>query len=235
VVNIAKWIFNKKRLISLMQAKPFRITVLNSSSAQALTDLRIRCFRQSPSFSFFDEAALQWTTVDESSVVLGVFTALNELVSTVRIAIRPDRDAVESFLAYSTENVPDRFPAMIAGRAATDRRFTKLGIAAVMRRVILKNAQRLQVASLTGVVYEDAPRVRSMLSHGYEFFDSPKNWDAEATITAKPIIISMPFSAFTNAMNLIEAESSKIISQCEVDEAKITDAFNQDARRNALL
>jgi hypothetical protein len=216
-----------------MQDKQFLITVLDSSHAQVLADLRIRCYRQSSSFSFFDETALQWSATDESSVVLGVFTKNNVLVSTVRTTIRVNRAEVESFLSYSTENVPDRFPAMIAGRSATDTAFTKHGLAAAMRWVIINNALRLQIASLTGVVYEDAPRVRSMLSHGYEFFDSPNHWDTEATLLAKPIVISMPAKAFKNAISLIETESSNILSQCNFDERKMTEAFDQDANRHS--
>jgi hypothetical protein len=58
VIFIAKRIVSGQEYINLMQDKQFLITVLNSSRAQVLADLRIRSYRQSSSFSFFDETAL---------------------------------------------------------------------------------------------------------------------------------------------------------------------------------
>jgi hypothetical protein len=217
-----------------MNFKLFRVGVVEPSHAEEITQLRIRSYRLSSSFSWFDETALHWNEVDRNSAVLGVFNERNLLVSTVRASIRVDRFAIDLFLMYSTKNVPTRLPALIGSRSATHADYAKVGLAAAMRWVIVRNSLRLQLGSITGVVYDNAPRVRSMMSHGYEFFDAPEQWDDEATVLAKPIIISMPASAFSNAVHQIELEAAKVLSDCEFDEPAITAAFDQEAARAGI-
>jgi hypothetical protein len=209
--------------------KPFRIGLLSREHAAELVLLRKQCYRLSTSFSWFDEAALEWTAVDDASVVVGVFDGQAGLVATVRASIRADRPSVEAILAYATHNVPDRFPALVGSRSATNPAFTRHGLAAAMRWVLVGHAMRLRLGSITGVVYDDAPRVRSMLAQGYEFYTPPHHWDAEATLVANPIIISMPASAFAQAKALIESQAAQSLAACSVDDAAITQAFDQHA------
>jgi hypothetical protein len=211
--------------------KPFRIGLLSRQLSADLVLLRKQCYRLSTSFSWFDDAALEWTSVDESSVVLGAFDAQAGLVATVRASIRADRASVEALLSYATQNVPDRFPALVGSRSATNPAFARHGLAAAMRWVLVGQAMRLQLGSITGVVYDDAPRVRSMLTQGYEFYTPPRHWDAEAKLNANPIIISMPSSAFAHARALIESQASESLASCSVDDAAIRQAFDQHAAR----
>ena len=100
-----------------------------------------------------------------------------------------------------------------------------------MRSVIVGQSKRLGLSSITGVVYDDAPRVRSMLAQGYEFYKPPEHWDCEARLAANPIIISMPASAFSGALQTIEAQAGEAIATCEFDMKKIVLSFNQEAVR----
>jgi hypothetical protein len=158
----------------------YRVVPIDASRADELVALRRRCYALSKSFEWFDERALDWSVDDAASVVLGVLDADGALVSSVRATIRHDRDAVEAMLMYSTRTVPARFPALIGARSATSPEHARHGLAGVMRRTVVSQAYRLGLASITGVVYDDAPRVRSMLAQGYEFYDPPEHWDREA-------------------------------------------------------
>lgn len=214
-----------------MIAKTFRVTVLGAERADELARLRRRCYRASTSFSWFDESVLEWTPVDASSVVIGSLDGDGALVATVRASCRPDRAAVEALLGYSTERVPPRHPALVGGRSATDAQHARQGLAAAMRWVIVRQALRLDMASITGVVYDDAPRVRSMQAQGYEFYEAPRQWDAEARLRAKPIVISMPAPAYRDALRLIEAQAADALAACAFDDAVFDAAFDADARR----
>jgi hypothetical protein len=207
----------------------YRVVTVDEARAAELVALRKCCYALSKSFEWFDERALEWSADDAASVVLGVLDAGGALVSSVRATIRRDRDAVESMLMYSTRGVPARFPAMIGARSATEPAHARHGLAGVMRRVIVSQARRLGLASITGVVYDDAPRVRSMLAQGYEFYDPPQHWDREARLRARPIIISMPAANYALALAAIESQLGAALGRASIDAAALDSAFDRHA------
>lgn len=207
-----------------------RVFVAGDKHVEEIVRLRQACYRTSPSFSWFDEHALEWTETDRAAVVLAV--ALEDrIVATTRATCRPDRSAVEAFIGYSIENVPPRFPALIAGRSATDPSHTRLGLTAVMRHAIVRQAMRLGLASIVGVVYESAPRVRSMVVHGYEPYTCPRHWDPEAVLRAEPIIISMPAGAYPKSLAAIEDGSADVLRASIFEDEAIRQAFDSDVAR----
>ena len=207
----------------------YRVVAIDKTRADELVALRKRCYALSKSFEWFDERALEWSEDDAASVVLGVLDAGGALVSTVRSTIRRDRDEVESMLMYSTHGVPARFPALVGARSATEPTHARHGLAGVMRWVIVSQARRLKMASITAVVYDDAPRVRSMLAQGYEFHDPPRHWDREARLRARPIIISMPAANYAQSLAAIEAQLGAALGRASIDAAGIDSAFDRHA------
>lgn len=213
-----------------MIPNPLHVIVAGDDHGDEIAELRKACYRTSPSFSWFDEAALEWTDADRAAVVLAVQID-GRIVATSRATCRPDRDSVEAVMGYSLAQVPPRFPAMIAGRSATDPRYTRLGLTAIVRHTIVRQAMRVGVASIIGVVYESAPRVRSMLVHGYEPYPCASHWDREAVLRADPIIISMPAAAYPMSLRAIADGSSEVMAMASFDDRAIERAFDADVVR----
>ncbi len=208
----------------------YRVITVDQARADELVALRKRCYALSKSFEWFDERALDWGDDDAASVVLGVLDAGGALVASVRATIRRDRDAVERMLMYSTRDVPARFPALIGARSATEPAHARHGLAGVMRWVIVSQARRLGLASITGVVYDDAPRVRSMLAQDYEFYDPPHHWDREARLRARAIIISMPAANYARSLAAIESQLGTALARTAFDVVALDAAFDRHAR-----
>ncbi len=219
----------KTNSITSVGEPSYRVVTLDETRAGELAALRKRCYGLSKSFEWFDERALDWSADDAVSVVLGVLDADGVLVSSVRATIRRDRDAVESMLMYSTRGVPARFPALIGARSATEPAHARHGLAGVMRWVIVSQARRLRLGSITGVVYDDAPRVRSMLAQGYEFYDPPQHWDREARLRARPIIISMPAANYAQSLATIESQLGAALERATFDATALDAAFDLHA------
>ncbi len=207
-----------------------RVFVAGDEHVAEIVRLRQACYRTSPSFSWFDEQALEWNDTDRGAVVLAVAIE-GRIVATTRATSRPDQASVEAFMGYSIANVPPRFPALIAGRSATDPGHARLGLTAVMRHAIVRQAMRLRLPSIIGVVYESAPRVRSMVVHGYEPYACPRHWDPEAVLRAEPIIISMPAGAYPKSLAAIESGSSEVLRASVFDDEAIARAFDSDVDR----
>jgi hypothetical protein len=207
------------------------LTTLRSNQASSLVALRKRCYQLSKSFEWFDEKALEWSDEDENAVVLGVLSDSGELLSTVRLNVKLDRAATEKALMYSTANIPSRFPTMIGSRSATLPEQAKHGLAGVMRWHVVQQAKRLHMQSISGVVYDDAPRVRSMLVQGYEFYDAPNHWDSEARLRAHPILINMPAANFDAAMATIHEQLGAQISATDFVAKELDAAFDALLRR----
>ncbi len=219
----------KTNSITSVGEPSYRVVTLDETRGGELATLRKRCYALSKSFEWFDERALGWSADDAASVVLGVLEANDVLVASVRATIRRDRDAVEGMLMYSTSGVPARFPALIGARSATEPAHARHGLAGVMRWVIVSQACRLRLASITGVVYDDAPRVRSMLAQGYEFYDPPQHWDREARLRARPIIISMPAANYARSLDAIESQLGAALERATFDATALDAAFDLHA------
>lgn len=209
----------------------FRVRALEARDGEALGRLRRACYARSASFTWHDLSTLDWSDTDAAAVVLGVETDDGTLVATYRATQRADKAAAEALMQYATDAVPPRFPALVGGRTATLPAFARLGLTAATRHVMVGHALRLGVASVLAVVYEGAPRVRSMARHGYELHPCPRHWDDEAELRAPALIISLPAARFAHCLATIAAESAAVLAACSVDEAGITAAFDADAMR----
>jgi len=195
----------------------YTVAPLTSDDAQSLYELRRRCYVQSKEFEWLDFDTLRWGGSDQDALVLGVHTVEGELVATNRGRIGASRAACEACLEYSLADAPLRYPALFCDRTCTASDHAREGLTALTRRCFLEVAQASGLQAVMGVVYGGAPRVRSMLSIGYESYPCHAHWDSEACPSATPLVVQMPASRFTRAIQNIEREGTELLRHCVID------------------
>ena len=145
-------------------------------------------------------------TRDEDGIVIGVWHG-NELVSTLRARVVPERAAAEDEFTCTVDLPASMFPALVFGHGATNVAFQRHGLNALLRYYFFQALRpgdgRIR-ASLT-VVYEGASRVELLKTLGYEFSRPARMWDPEARELAPALLAALPRNRLAPAQTRLAA------------------------------
>jgi hypothetical protein len=154
-------------------------------------DLRRVAYQSAREFSLSDGAHLGWSDLDEVSAVITAWRG-PDLVSTLRATVAEDITAAEGILTCSVELAGTAFPAMVLTKGATRPGRGAGGLHSALRYHCLLAGDRYGVRSVLGLVYTDAPRVRTMAELGYEFRRPARVWDPEGSALTQPLFAVLP-------------------------------------------
>lgn len=212
----------------------FHVGILSNRDAAELFELRLTCYRASRDFEWLDDSTLDWTDTDETALVFGIRDANGTLISTSRFAAATSHDEAEDHFHYSMSGVPARYPALLGTRACTAAPFVRHGMTNLVRHVTLQNVIRLRLSAILAIVYDGAPRVRSMLEAGYECYPVTHHWDREARLLSAPLALSLPSDAFGRAQQWVVANAGDMLENTSFDLPAIEAGFDSLTRAKAI-
>jgi hypothetical protein len=149
---------------------------------------------------------LRWSRHDEDGIVIGVWHA-NELVSTLRARVAPDRATAEDEFTCTVELPASMFPALVFGHGATHVAFRRHGLNGLLRFYFFQALQPVdgRIRASLSVVYEGAPRVNLLKSLCYELSHPAKMWDPEARELAPALLAALPRDRLAPAQTRLAA------------------------------
>jgi hypothetical protein len=141
------------------------ISVATLGDGPELTQLLRDCYRQSSDFTIRDDSYFT-NHFDGRSVVLAARSdgVLLGTMKATLISCSSDLNSEDEEMLTS-----ELTPALFLSRAATVQHSRARGVNSLMRLFCLEAALELQLKSLVGFVYRDAPRTRLMADLGYSF------------------------------------------------------------------
>lgn len=206
----------------------YRVSIVNAGDATELHALRSLAFTNSPQFVWHDPAKLGWSAIDEEALIFGAWSGAR-LVSTMRVYLRTSRALAQHALEHDLAAVPaDRFPCLIAGRSATAPEHVSSGLSGVLRVAMLQSLLKLSaqpVRSILAVVYDGAPRVRSLGRAGFDRFACAHSWDSEATPLAPPRLVNLAVANFPEALLTTRQSFAQVLANTTIDELAIAARF----------
>ena len=186
-----------------------------AAERKAVVQLRRQAYAGAREFAWHDLATLGWTSADESGAVFGLWHCEDErdngegsgrtLLSTVRASVFTQLADAEAFLEHALDGVGAAAPALVLSRAATAPGEHGRGLLALLRVAYLQALPQAGVNSVLAVVYDDAPRVRSMQAVGYTMTPPQRSWDSEARAIAAPLVAHLPRERFAQALQAATA------------------------------
>ncbi len=182
-----------------------RVDADSASERAAVVALRQQAYASAREFAWHDLATLGWTDIDGCSAVLGLWRQGEPhgpptLLSTVRATVFHRLDAAEAFLEHALDGVDAQAPALVLSRAATAPGEHGRGLLALLRVAYMQALPKLGVRSVLAVVYNDAPRVRSMQAAGFTMTPPRRSWDSEAQALTPPLVAHLHEDRFAAAL-----------------------------------
>jgi hypothetical protein len=169
------------------------------TDARQITELRIAAYSGAREFHLREPETLEWSAADERNVVLAGWSAEGVALSTTRGDVLHDEDHAESWMECKLDRIPIGYPTLLLGKGATRREHERRGLHSAMRCCFLDASHESAIQSLTGIVYEDAPRTRLMQRIGYEFFEPSAYWYTDLESRRRTLIAVLPRERFAAA------------------------------------
>lgn len=189
--------------------KTLTIRYANSSDSDRLTDFRISQFKSAKEFELLDSSVLSLQRGHIYLVEDG-----DQIISTMQIEHSVD---TEHFKTICSAHFPadfNAFETFYLSKGATIKEYRNTGLNSYLRRQTLLNAiNNEKIQSLTGVAYENAPRLHLLLNLGYEFTDV-QLIDLSYTIPkGKVFFLKLHRKDFASAYEKLIVETSELEQQ----------------------
>jgi hypothetical protein len=197
----------------------------------AVERLRRRACVAAPELRRADPATLGWSDADERGVVLGLWAGAGSggdtpvLLSTLRLSVLARAAAAEVFLQHALGGVGVRWPALVLSGCATEPGSGGHGLMAMLRWAYLHALPDGHLRSVLAVVYEDAPRLRSMQAVGYTLTVPTSSWDSEASALRAPLVAHLAAAHFDAARAAASRLVLSALPLLQVQRTEIADAL----------
>jgi len=182
-----------------------RISVATSADAHDVTVLRKLAFAYADQFRMTDDSGLEWGEEDQSGIVTAAWNDAGEIVSTTRGEVITDQRHAERKMMSTVPLGDEAFPSLLLTRGATRDGYGKTGLHSALRYYFIDAALNAGFASMLGLVYEGAPRIRLMEQIGYDLVPAARNWEKEAEILARPLVACLPRDRMRAALETLRA------------------------------
>ena len=96
------------------------------------------------------------------------------------------------------------FPAINIGKSVTKTEFQNTGINSIMRLQVFNILLYSKFQAITGIVYDNAPRVQTMRQLGYEFHEIQKKKGTNLEIFEKRYLVYLSKEKLNHAIVLLE-------------------------------
>ncbi|MFN8277213.1 MAG: hypothetical protein U0T84_07010 [Chitinophagales bacterium] len=178
----------------------------NLDDSEQLTDFRISQFKTAKEFELLG-------TKDFSSQYGNVWVATrdSEIISTMQAEI-----LANIYLLNSKVNclLPDNFltfDTLYLSKGATKKEYRNTGLNSLLRLYILQSIiDTTSIKSLSGIAYENAPRLNLLLRLGYEFAEI-SDWDSSVfKPIGKVFLLRLDRDNFNSAITEIKTETESL-------------------------
>jgi hypothetical protein len=167
--------------------------------------LRREAYQAAPEFQVTDDRFVAWGRDDTDGIVLAAWNE-GQMVSTTRGNLLRDEAEAGRFMECELSDIPLRYPALILSKGATSRNFGRHGLHSMLRYAFIRAARDSGIGSVTGVVFEGAPRTRLMHRVGYEYFSVKEAWYSHVQPSARTLVAVLPRDSFGIALSTLAAE-----------------------------
>jgi hypothetical protein len=205
----------------------YRIGVAQRTDAAAVHALRVAAYAGAAEFDWNDPATLAWSAADDEGVVLALWTPTGALLCSLRASVFGTTAQAERFLEYSLRGVPAEPPLLVLSRAATAPAQARHGLLALLRHAYLSVLPGRGLGAIVAVVYEGAPRLRSMQRTGYAFHQPIAAWDSEAHARNRPLVAVLPGARFSAAAEEARGAVAEQLVAVAIDHAAIALALQR--------
>lgn len=156
-------------------------TYIQPEDIHELNRLRLNEYKKTEGFIIKDEAVI-WNKSDENAHVLGVWNR-GELISSMRLEIISNLKDLEYKIECEippelSATSPLEYPVGILSKAVTSAELRSSGLNAHLRYYLLKIAQNLGIKDILGTLVKGAPRSKSLVEMGYNFYSHPTGWNS---------------------------------------------------------
>jgi len=145
------------------------IRLATSDDADAVTVLRQAAYSSSHEFTLLSASSLAWGPDDELGVVLVAVTTDGTIVSTMRSRLFATKEVFERISGLDLSAVELPVHTMFLDRASTHEKAKQNGLNTALRYHFLQNAAKHGLPSVSGWLFSDVSRTRTMKEIGYNF------------------------------------------------------------------
>jgi len=178
------------------------VRVATPADADAVAAFRIQQYKTAAEFEILDLEAL----AKQRGRVL-IAEARGEIVSTMQIEVV---ESLEDFMALDldiTEEIGfNAFPTLYLSKGATARQYRNTGLNSLLRLEALRYGMQQGVRSLSGIAYDNAPRLHLLARLGYSITVIPHRDVTYSRPKGDMLFLSLPEHQFQAAMSMLEVE-----------------------------
>lgn len=218
--------FRPKKLYSQFFIRKFGATnkdlltkgVIRQAAATDISQvskLRLTAYQTAKEFVISDPRQISWNAYDEKSVVLVACNLENQALATMRASILFNRSHMETYFKYKVPLTDEFFPTLYLERAATCPSHYNSGLNTALRYYFLSlcnSSANIAFQSITGSVYNNAPRISLMSSLGYEFQNIKSSWATHISSREDELLALLPRCKFQVASTFIQENFSETLA-----------------------
>lgn len=188
------------------------IRLANSADSESLTNFRIQEFKTAKEFELLNPQLLSY-----QSGHIFIVESHKQIISTMQVEKCISQ---RIFGEKCSTNIPSGyncFPTFYLSKGATSKQFRNLGLNSILRKITLEYAMDDEtIKSLTGVAYENAPRLHLLQNLGYTFLEVDLNDKTYTRPNGKVFFLSLERESFKKAYNLLSREVEELSNQVRI-------------------
>jgi hypothetical protein len=166
----------------------------------AVSELRLTEYRKAKEFVIKDESMIS----KQRGMILIAENEEKQVLSTMQMEVYDSLKSLSEASIYYPPHDFSLFPTLYLNRAASSSQFRNKGLNSLLRRKAFEFAvENRELKSISGAVYEGAPRINLLKSLGYHFIETEEKIEYLAP-TAKMYFIYLERAQFEAAKSTIE-------------------------------
>lgn len=189
------------------------VRLANSNDTDSLTDFRIQEFKTAKEFELLNPNLLSY-----QSGHIFIIETQNKIVSTMQVEKCISTSIFEEKCATFIPEGYNSFPSFYLSKGATSKEFRNLGLNSILRKITLEFALADRtIESLTGVAYENAPRLHLLENIGYTFIEAELKDKTYTRPNGKVFFLSLKRQDFKKAHELLCKEIEMLSNQVRIN------------------
>lgn len=185
--------------------------------AAEIFQLRTHCYQKAVEFQLVEPQALDWCDTDEGAVIGAWDNAA--LISTLKGTVITTAESARRIGEIGWTGTRWDFPTLLLGKAATRQGLQTKGLHSVLRLLFLEAAAALELSSVSGIVFEHAPRVRLMQELGYELAPVSEFWFTDLSPRTTTLLAVLRPENYAHAIDRLRSQINPTDFTRELDVA----------------
>lgn len=135
----------------------------------AISELRLTEYRKAKEFTIVDESMI----AKQRGMVLIAENEEKQIMATMQMEVYNSKEDLSEASIFYTPADFSLFPTLYLNRAASSSRFRNKGLNSLLRKKAFEFAiEHPEMKSISGAVYEGAPRINLLKNLGYHFTET---------------------------------------------------------------